>query len=89
MIEVVWDTGFKRSYRKRIRRLPYLQDRFWNRMELFIDDPFNPKLRTHKLSGKLSGQWAASIDDEYRIVFEFLTKNSVLLIDFGTHDEVY
>jgi mRNA-degrading endonuclease YafQ of YafQ-DinJ toxin-antitoxin module len=53
-------------------------------MELFIDDPFNPKLRTHKLSGKLSGQWAASIDDEYRIVFEFLTKNSVLLIDFGT-----
>ncbi len=38
-----------------------------NRMKLFIDDPFNPKLRTHKLSGKLSGQWAASIDDEYRL----------------------
>ncbi len=46
MIEVVWDTGFKRSYRKKIRRLPSLQDRFRNQMKLFIDDPFNSRFGT-------------------------------------------
>jgi len=41
------------------------------------------------LSGKLKGTWAFSINDEYRVLFEFIDKHKVLLIDFGTHDEVY
>lgn len=89
MIEVVWDQGFKRSYRKRISRAPHLKKQFWEKMELFLDDPFSPMLRTHKLSGNLKGTWAFSINDDYRIIFEFLTRNKILLIDFGTHDEVY
>ena len=46
-------------------------------------------LRTHKLSGKLAGQWAFSVDDDCRIVFEFVGEDQVLLIDVGSHDEVY
>ncbi|MGM0760693.1 MAG: type II toxin-antitoxin system YafQ family toxin [Thermodesulfobacteriota bacterium] len=89
MIEIVWDQGFKRSYRKRISRHPQLHKQFHSKMALFIEDPFAPQLKTHKLSGKLKGLWAFSIDDNYRVLFEFLNQNKVLLIDFGTHDEVY
>jgi addiction module RelE/StbE family toxin len=89
MIEAVWDKGFKKSYRKKISNYPQLKNKFWERIELFLNDPFNPILRTHKLSGKLKGTWAFSINHEYRVIFEFISNKKVLFIDFGTHDEVY
>jgi toxin HigB-1 len=89
LISAIWDEGFKRSYRKRIKKNEQLKRRFWQRMELFLAVPFSPQLRTHKLSGKLEGQWAFSVDDDCRIIFEFIGEDKVLLIDIGSHDEVY
>ena len=89
MISAIWDEGFKRSYRKKIRRLPYLRKRFWEKLEMFLDNPYAPQLRTHRLSGKLFGQWAFSIDGDYRVIFEFVSEGTVMLIDLGTHEEVY
>ncbi len=89
MIEAVWDQGFKRSYRKKIHKHSILRKQFQEKMSLFLEEPFSPQLRTHKLSGNLKGTWAFSINNEYRVLFEFIGENKVLLIDFGTHDEVY
>ncbi len=90
MIELVWDAGFKRSYKKRVAPDAVLKQRFWDALELFVHDPFAHELRTHKLTGKLSSYWALSIDHDRRVVFQFLKGHSrVLLIDIGTHDEVY
>ncbi len=89
MIEAVWDQGFKRSYRKRIHKHLHLKRQFREKMALFLEEPFDSHLRTHKLSGKLKGTWAFSINDDYRVLFEFIDKDKGLLIDFGTHDEVY
>jgi mRNA-degrading endonuclease YafQ of YafQ-DinJ toxin-antitoxin module len=72
VIEAVWDDGFKRRYKKRVKRSAELQRQFWKRMEVFLTDPFSSQLRTHKLSGKLQGLWAFSIDDDHRVVFEFI-----------------
>ena len=85
MISAVWDEAFKRSYRKRIKK----NDERRRRMELFLASPFSTQLRTHKVSGKLEGQWAFSVDDDCRVVFEFIGEDKVLLIDIGSHDEVY
>lgn len=89
MISAIWDEAFKRSYKKRIKNNEERRRRFWRRMELFLASPFSPQLRTHKLSGKLGGQWAFSVDDDCRVVFEFIGEDKVLLIDIGSHDEVY
>ena len=89
MIKAVWDGGFKRSYRKRIKNNSRLKKKFWARLELFLNTPFSSQLRTHKLSGKLAEQWAFSVDDDCRVVFEFIDENRVLLIDVGSHEEVY
>lgn len=89
MISAVWDEAFKRSYRKRIKNDEERRRRFWRRVELFLSSPFSPQLRTHKLSGKLEGQWAFSVDDDCRVVFEFIEKDKILFIDIGSHDEVY
>ena len=89
MIEAVWDSGFKRAYKKRVKANPRLRARFWERLGDFLEEPFSAHLRTHKLGGKLAGQWAFSVDDDCRVLFEFIDSDSVLLIDVGTHDEVY
>ena len=75
MIEAVWDEGFKRRYKKRVKQGAELKLKFWNRMDVFLSNPFSPQLRTHKLSGKLHGLWAFSIDDAYRVVFEFIDED--------------
>ena len=58
-------------------------------MELFLFDPFSVQLKTHKLGGRLLGLWSFSVDDDCRVVFEFLDDGNVLLIEVGKHNEVY
>ncbi|MEK6645668.1 MAG: type II toxin-antitoxin system mRNA interferase toxin, RelE/StbE family [Candidatus Firestonebacteria bacterium] len=89
MLNVIWDDGFKRIYKKKIKNNEILKDRLWKTIRLFTKDPFQIQLRTHKLSGELAGLWAFSITYDYRVVFKFTNKTEVLLIDIGSHDEVY
>lgn len=89
MTRVTWDQGFKKIYQKKVKNNAELKKKFWKTMGLFSENPFDPRLRTHKLTGKLEGLWASSVTYDYRIIFRFLTKDEVLLIDIGGHDEVY
>ncbi len=89
MIRIAWDQGFKRIYKKKIKYNNELKKKFWEAIALFSKTPFNPRLKTHKLVGKLEGFWAFSIAYDYRVVFRFIDDEEVLLIDIGTHDEVY
>jgi addiction module RelE/StbE family toxin len=89
MIEFKWDKNFKKSYRKKISKNANLKLKFNECIKTFSENPFNTKLKTHKLSGILKDCWAFSIDYDCRILFKFLDKNKVLLIDIGSHDEVY
>jgi len=58
-------------------------------MGLFSRNPFDARLRTHKLTGKLEGLWAFSVDYDWRVIFKFLKEDEILLIHVGGHDEVY
>ncbi len=58
-------------------------------MRLFSQNPFDRRLRAHKLTGKLEGLWAFSVTYDCRVIFKFLDKDEVLLVDIGSHDEVY
>ncbi|MDI6891263.1 MAG: type II toxin-antitoxin system mRNA interferase toxin, RelE/StbE family [Thermodesulfovibrionales bacterium] len=89
MIKITWDQGFKRIYKKKIKNSEEIKKKFWDALELFSNEPFNPRLRTHKLTGRLEGLWAFSVAFDCRVIFKFLDKNEALLIDIGRHDEVY
>lgn len=89
MINVTWDSGFKKAYRKKLKNNNEIKKKFAKSIKLFSEDPFHKQLRTHKLTGKLQGLWAFSVDYDIRIVFSFLKEDEVLLIDLGGHDEVY
>lgn len=53
--------------------------------KLFRKDPYASSLKTHKLTGKLKGYFAFSIDYSYRIIFEFKVNNTVWFHSVGTH----
>lgn len=89
MIKVIWDQGFKKIYQKKVKDDSELKKRFWTMMRLFSGNPFDKRLRTHKLTGKLEGLWAFSVGYDCRVLFKFLGKDEVLLVDIGSHDEVY
>ena len=89
-MEISFSSSFKRVFRKRIKGSS-LEDIFWKQLAIFIDEPFNVQLKTHKLSGKLKKQWSFSIEYDIRVVFYF-TKDKptkAVLTDIGKHDEVY
>ena len=89
MIKITWDQGFKRVYQKKVRNNPDLKKRFWKALGLLSKDTFHPALRTHKLVGKPEGLWAFTVAYDCRVVFKFMNGDEVLLIDIGSHEEVY
>ncbi len=89
MIEWVWDEAFVHAVKKWQKKHPDLVDRFKERLRLFSEQPFDPSLKTHNLSGHLKACSAFSVTYEYRLVFRFISAHKVLLIAIGTHDDVY
>jgi addiction module RelE/StbE family toxin len=89
-VEISFSNSFKKGFRKRVKN-SNTEDFFWKAVEVFVNDPFQAQLKTHKLSGNLKGLWSFSIGYDLRVVFYF-TKDKpqkAVFIDIGTHDEVY
>ncbi len=88
------DSKFKRSFKRLVKKSPQLQDKILAVLEILSNDPFTPALKSHKLTGQLEGLWACSVAYDCRIVFAFKQdpetgEDLIVLIDIGSHDEVY
>ncbi|MCT7983974.1 type II toxin-antitoxin system mRNA interferase toxin, RelE/StbE family [Laspinema sp. A4] len=88
-MEVSFSSAFKRAFKKKIKSTPDLEARFWQKLELFIIDPFEPSLKTHKLSVKLKELWSFSVEYDERVLFYFTEDERAVFVDIGSHDEVY
>lgn len=92
--KLILSKSFEKSYRKFITKKPNLKPVIEKALLKLEEDAFAPGLRTHKLSGNLFGYFACSCGYDCRIVFsiEINIKSKaefILLIDIGTHEEVY
>jgi mRNA-degrading endonuclease YafQ of YafQ-DinJ toxin-antitoxin module len=76
-VEVSFSSSFKRAFKKRIK------------LEQFTQEPFDPSLKTHRLSGKYKDLWSFSIDYDRRVLFYFTQDQKSVFVDVGNHDEVY
>ncbi|MEK7481140.1 MAG: type II toxin-antitoxin system mRNA interferase toxin, RelE/StbE family [Patescibacteria group bacterium] len=79
---ILYAPEFKRDYQK---LTPELKQRLKVLGVLFEHNPFDPRLRTHKLTGKLHGRWSFSLDYRNRALFCFLPGGAVLLLRVGDH----
>lgn len=60
---------FEKHYRKLSARI---KEKAKKKEKIFRQNPFDPRLKAHKLSGKERECWAFSVDYFYRIKFIFL-----------------
>jgi mRNA-degrading endonuclease YafQ of YafQ-DinJ toxin-antitoxin module len=88
-MQVSFSPAFKRAFKKRTKGNAELDKKFWIALEQFMVDPFDPNLKTHKLSGKLKLLWSFSVDYDARVIFYFTKDEKAVFVDFGSHDEVY
>ena len=85
-MEIGATSHFERRYKK---LPPHIKKKAVEREKIFLKNPFDSRLDTHKLHGKKKEEWSYSIDYHYRISFIFVEKGTILYTDIGTHDEVY
>jgi mRNA-degrading endonuclease YafQ of YafQ-DinJ toxin-antitoxin module len=84
----------EKSYLKRevkfFKKHPDLVDRYAVILQKLSNDPFEPSLKLHKLQGSLEKFHAVRLTYEYRIILILMiVDEQIILIDIGTHDEVY
>jgi len=92
--KIVLSKSFEKAYIKFVNKRPILKTAIQKSILLLEEDALSQKLKTHKLSGNLFGLFACSCGYDCRIIFSIETnaqtnEEEILLIDLGTHDEVY
>jgi len=94
MSALVLTPRFERAFRRLIGRNPSLQPQIETALRRLAADASDPRLKTHHLSGHLKGLHACSAGYDCRIIFSRQTHpktgaETLLLINLGSHDEVY
>ena len=82
-MQIVYTKKFVSEFKKLPKNIQLLAI---EKEKIFRKNPFSPKLKTHKLTGKLKGNLAFSINYSYRIIFVLENKNEAWFLAIGTHD---
>lgn len=66
-----------------------IEKRYRERLAMFIKNKNHTTLKDHKLRGKRQSFRAFSITGDVRVVYVEESKDAVIFIDIGTHNQVY
>ncbi len=91
---LIWGKTFIKAFKRVVKKRAGLDKKIEQALILLTENPFALQLETHKLKGKLAGTWACSLGYDLRLIFVFIKsdegkEDDILLIEIGTHDEVY
>ncbi|MGZ8222982.1 MAG: type II toxin-antitoxin system RelE/ParE family toxin [Methylobacter sp.] len=89
-MKLIKDEHYQRKERKFFKKHSHLLDKYADVLARLKTDPFDPSLKMHKLKGELSEFYACSLTYDYRIVCVFLMQDeTIVLVDIGSHEDVY
>ena len=94
MRELVVTSRFDRSFRRVVGKHPPMRAQIETTLRRMAADINDPRLRMHHLSGQLAGLHACTVNYDCRIVFSKQKHPKtgaevLILVNIGTHDEVY
>ena len=82
-IKIIRSTSkFERAYKKLSLKERLIAE---DREKIFRKDPFDSRLKTHKLKGKLKNRWSFSLTYSQRVLFKFYKNDEVIFYDIGNH----
>lgn len=80
---------FTKQYQKTDSKIRKAVDK---RLDLFLENPLNPILNNHLLSGNYKGYRSINITGNWRAIYSEIEKRNETLIIFkslGTHSQLY
>jgi len=90
MFTLEWTPSFTKSGKRFAKQHPDLKGKTALVLQALEQDPFQPALKLHPLSGKLKGLHAVRITYSYRITLVLkIDAQTITLLDIGDHDDVY
>ncbi len=82
--------GYSREFKKMFKKLSTRhQDKFEERLCLFIKNTHHPLLNNHALTGEWIGYKSINITGDLRAVYEEITNMHFEFIAIGSHSELY
>jgi len=90
MFKIELSDSYEKKVIKFFKKHKDIYPQYKKTIEILQHNPQHPSLRLHKLKGKLNQFSSVSINMSYRIIVDFIIIDDVIiLIDIGSHDEVY
>jgi len=81
-VQIYYSQIFLKNYKK----LPNsVHLKFEKQEKIFRANPFDPRLKTHPLTGKLKSFYSYSIDYHHRVIFYFQKESEIWFENIGTH----
>ncbi|MBF0478317.1 MAG: hypothetical protein HQL26_02440 [Candidatus Omnitrophica bacterium] len=75
---------FTERFKKNFKDLPLnIQERFEEKLEIFLSNPKHPSLQIHRFTG-IDGVWEVYVTQKYRFTFS-VTKESIMFRNIGGH----
>lgn len=81
-MKIIYTSKFAREYKKLPEEIKILAE---YKEQIFRKELFNKILQTHKLGGRLKEFWSFSVNNKYRIIFEFGNHGAVYFHSIGDH----
>jgi mRNA-degrading endonuclease YafQ of YafQ-DinJ toxin-antitoxin module len=87
---IIYTDAYLKRAAKFIKRHPEILPQYEKTLKLLELNPSHPSLRLHRLSGPLRDLHSVSINISYRMTLEFFLEDGmIVLVNVGSHDEVY
>ncbi|MEK7170141.1 MAG: type II toxin-antitoxin system mRNA interferase toxin, RelE/StbE family [Patescibacteria group bacterium] len=81
--------AYHKNFKKALWRQPKkIQQRFLEKLEVFVEDQFHYTLNNHALSGKFLGTRSFDITGDIRVHYEE-ADDGIVLMNIGTHFQLY
>ena len=82
--------GFRKYFKKQLAKMPQkYQEQFSKKLDIFFENPFNPVLNNHQLSGELKNLRSINVTGDIRAIYEQINKDKVLFLKIDNHSNLY
>jgi addiction module RelE/StbE family toxin len=81
---------YEKDFKKQLAKLPVkFQDKFFERLRLFVREPNSPQLRNHTLKGNLGGYWSINVTGDIRALYRRDGDHIIIFALIGSHSQLY
>lgn len=83
---ILYSGKFRKKYRKLAVKI---REKFKERRNIFLSNPFDPLLDNHPLHGEYAGCRSINVTGDYRAIFYHEDADTARFIAIGTHHELF